>query len=105
MVREEHIVRFSNSNTVYSQADWRILELAHRKACALLDRDPKFDPLAERVALTIMILFERGERDFGLLAQMAAKRERSLLRSDIGSDEIAMASMFLAGSTRPRYLH
>lgn len=73
-------MRFSNFNTVYSQADWRILELAHRKAYALLDRDPKFDPQAERVALTIMILFER-----------------SLLRGDIGSDEIAIASMFLAG--------
>lgn len=61
IVREEHVVRFSNFNTVYSQADWRILELAHRKAYALLDRDPKFDPQAEHVALTIMILFERGE--------------------------------------------
>lgn len=27
---------------------------------------------------------------------MTAKRERSLLRGDIGSDEIAIASMFLA---------
>lgn len=63
----------------YSEDDWRIPETAHRRACVLLDRDPKLHPFAARVAHSVMIFFDRGERDFGRLAAMAAKREFNLM--------------------------
>jgi len=96
---------FSSFDTIYSQADWRILELAHRKACALLGRDPRFDPLAERVALTVMTFFERGERDFGRLARMAAKREHRLVIANKGSEQSVSRSTLFGKSDRPRNLH
>ena len=71
----------SSFDRMYSPAAWRILELAHRKACAVLDRDPEYHPLAERIAYAIMIFFERGERDFGRLSRMAVKHELSLLKT------------------------
>jgi hypothetical protein len=64
---------------IYSEDDWRILERAHRRACTLLDCDPKLHPFAARVARTVMVFFDRGERDFGRLAAMAAKREFNLM--------------------------
>lgn len=64
---------------IYSEDDWRILEKAYRRACVLLDRDPKLHPLAARVARSVMVFFDRGERDFGRLASMAAKREFNLM--------------------------
>lgn len=78
---EEHSVLVSRFDRMYSPADWRILELAHRKACAMLDRDPEYHPLAERVAYAVMIFFERGERDFGRLSRMAVKHELTLLKT------------------------
>jgi len=88
----------------YSEEDWLILERAHRRACMLLDRDPRFHPLAERVACTIMILFERGERDFGRLATMAVKREHGLPRAAKRSGA-RVSAMQWSGPDRPKYLH
>ncbi|MBZ9657307.1 hypothetical protein [Phyllobacterium lublinensis] len=73
-------MRFSTFDIGYSQQDSRTLEWAHCRACFLLGRDPSLDPLAERVALSIIIFFERGERDFGRLACMAVKREYNLMK-------------------------
>jgi hypothetical protein len=88
----------------YSQEEWLILERAHRRACMLLDRDPRFHPLAERVAFTIMVFFERGEHDFGRLATMAVKREHGLLRAERRSGARTPAMLWSA-SNRPKYLH
>jgi hypothetical protein len=77
---------FSTIDHDYTQEELRILERAHRRACKFLGRDPLLHPLAERVALTIMIFFERGERDFGRLAGMAVKREVYLSGSHTNND-------------------
>ena len=66
---------FSTIDHDYTQEELRILQRAHRRACDFLGRDPLVHPLAERMALTIMVFFERGERDFGRLAGMTVKRE------------------------------
>ena len=73
---------FSTFDHDYTQEELRIMGRAHRRACQFLGRDPLLHPLAERVALTVMIFFERGERDFGRLAGMAVKRELYLSKSD-----------------------
>ena len=73
---------FSTFDHDYTQDDLRILGRAHRRACQFLGRDPLLHPMAERMALTIMIFVERGERDFGRLAGMAVKRELFLLSLD-----------------------
>ncbi|ATU91700.1 hypothetical protein [Phyllobacterium zundukense] len=98
-------MQFPRFDGVYSQEEWRILALAHHRACQMLERDPQFHPLAERVARTIMIFFERGERDFGRLADMAAKRERRLPEDDDWSDAGFLKQMLLARSGRPQDLH
>lgn len=95
----------SSFNRMYSPAEWRILELAHRRACTMLDRDPQFHPLAERVACAIIFFFERGERDFGRLASMTVRREQSLLKTNSGSASIIQLSSVRLGCDPPRYLH
>ncbi len=73
---------FSTVDHDYTQDDLRILGRAHRRACQFVGRDPLLHPMAERMALTIMIFFGSGERDFGRLAGMAVKRELFLLSLD-----------------------
>ena len=75
----------------YTQNDWRVLDLAHRRASLILGRDPKTHPHANRLARAIMIFFNSGETDFGRLASMAVKRERSLSKT---ADESTRASVF-----------
>ncbi|TXR46362.1 hypothetical protein FVA77_25405 [Phyllobacterium endophyticum] len=72
----------SNIDDLYSRDEWRILELAHQKACRTLERDPRSHPYAERLVCLIMILFERGERDYRKLADLAVKREINLLEAE-----------------------
>jgi hypothetical protein len=75
----ENAMAIPGFDHIYSKDDWRILETAHRRACVLLDRDPKLHPFAARVARSVMIFFDRGERDFGRLAAMAAKCEFNVM--------------------------
>jgi hypothetical protein len=62
----------------YSEYDWWVLEQAHKRASKMLGRDPKKHPHANRLARSIMLFFNAGERDFGRLATMGFKREMSL---------------------------
>jgi hypothetical protein len=89
----------------YTQNDWRILELAHRRASRILDRDPKTHPHANRLARAIMIFFNSGETDFGRLASMAVKRELSLSKTTDESIDISLVCMPRQRSERPKHLH
>jgi hypothetical protein len=62
----------------YSEEDWQIIERAHIKACELLEQPPATYEHAERLARTIMELFDQGSRDFQILAAIAAHREEVL---------------------------
>jgi hypothetical protein len=68
-----------NNENVYSDAHLRILNLAYDRVCTLLGLDP-FDASGERIVLSIMMFFDRGEHDFGRLATMVVKREEWLAR-------------------------
>lgn len=98
-------MQFPRLESAYTPEEWRVLTLAYYRACQLLHRDPQFHPLAERVVRTIMIFFERGERDFGRLASMTAKRERRSLDDDDWSDAGYLKQLLLARSSRPQHLH
>jgi hypothetical protein len=59
----------------YSEEDWCVMQKAHIKACELLGQ-PSTN--AERLAKTVMKLFDAGERDVKIIAAMAAHRENRL---------------------------
>ena len=59
----------------YSEEDWCIMQKAHVKAWELLGQ-PSAN--ADRMAKTVMKLFDAGERDFKVIAAMAAHREHRL---------------------------
>ena len=59
-------------------SDWHIMQDAHVKACELLGHDPVSYKNADRLALTIMNLFEGGARDFQIIASIEAHREAML---------------------------
>lgn len=65
----------------YTDEDLRILGLALVFACEALERDPLNHPLAQRVALTVMIYFEQGERDAERLAAKAVLCELGQARA------------------------
>ncbi|CAN7677765.1 DUF4277 domain-containing protein [Phyllobacterium sp. LjRoot231] len=62
-------------NPTYSEEDWCILEDAHIKACELLGQPPVSYKNEDRLARTIMKLFDEGVRDFEIIASIAAHRE------------------------------
>ncbi len=62
----------------YSSEDWHIMELALYQASAILRRPAKTHHHSERLARTIMSLFDRGLRDPSFIAVGAADRENSL---------------------------
>ncbi|WP_271894233.1 hypothetical protein [Candidatus Phyllobacterium onerii] len=64
----------------YSEDDWDIMQDAHLKACEFLGHDPVFYKNADRLARTIMNLFDGGARDFQIIASIAAHREAMLDR-------------------------
>jgi hypothetical protein len=64
----------------YSEGDWQIMEHAHRKACERLDQDPALYEHNDRLARTIMKLFDKGARDYKLIASIAAHREIIMVR-------------------------
>lgn len=62
----------------YSEEDWQIIESANIKACELLEQPPATYEHADRLARTIMNLFDQGSRDFQILAAIAAHHENVL---------------------------
>ncbi|RCW77718.1 hypothetical protein [Phyllobacterium bourgognense] len=64
----------------YSEDDWYIMQDAHLKACELLGLDPVSYKNADRLARTIMNIFDGGARDFQIIASIAAHREAMLDR-------------------------
>jgi hypothetical protein len=59
----------------YSSKDWDIMQRAHAKASELLGRCPSTHENANRLARTVMKLFDRGLRDAEVLAWIAANQE------------------------------
>jgi len=64
----------------YSEDDWEIMEGAHRRACALLGQSPIYYEHKDRLARTIMMLFDDGTRDVEILASIAVHREHVMDR-------------------------
>jgi hypothetical protein len=59
----------------YSSQDWDVMQRAHAKASELLGRCPYTDENANRLARTVMKLFDQGVRDAEVLAWIAANQE------------------------------
>ena len=59
----------------YSSHDWDVMQCAHAKASELLGRCPSTHENANRLARTVMKLFDRGLRDAEVLAWIAANEE------------------------------
>ncbi len=60
------------STTIHSPADWTIMQRAHAKASVLLNRCPYSHIDANRIARTVMRLFDDGLRDENMIAAKAA---------------------------------
>ena len=69
-----------SDRSTYGEEDWHIIERAHIKACELLGQPPATYEHADRLARTIMRLFDQGSRDFQILAAIAAHHENVLNR-------------------------
>ncbi len=65
----------SENQITYSSQDWDIMQRAHEKASELLGRSPSTHEYANRLARTVMKLFDRGLRDPEVLAWVAANHE------------------------------
>ena len=91
----------SSIDHISSENDWRILEKAHQRACQIFGRDPKFHPLAEQVARTVMMFFARGERDYGKLAGMTVKREIRLFEFETDTMRTNVRDMSMIIASRP----
>ncbi|MDR6636345.1 hypothetical protein J2X72_005161 [Phyllobacterium sp. 1468] len=96
---------YSSIDHISSENDWRILEKAHQRACQILGRDPKYHPLAEQVARTVMMFFARGERDYGRLAAMTVKREINLFEFETETIGSNVRDMSMIMASRPKYFH
>ena len=57
------IQNFSDKLT-YSEDDWHVMEDAHIKACEILGLHPAYYEHRDRLARTIMSLFNKGTRDY-----------------------------------------
>jgi hypothetical protein len=62
-------------NHSYSSEDWNSMQRAHNTVSALLQRCPKEHEDAERLARTVMKLFNQGIRDEDVLVAKAAEQE------------------------------
>jgi len=62
-------------NPCYSTEDWRLMQRALAKASEALQRCPKSHENADRLARTVMKLFDQGLRDEMLIAAKAAEQE------------------------------
>lgn len=63
----------------YSEEDWQIMEIAHIRVRAI-DQPPASYEHNDRLARTIMKLFDQGTRDYQILAAIAAYREAVMVR-------------------------
>lgn len=63
------------SKTVYSGEDWKLMQNAHVRASALLKRSPYDDINANRLARTVMRLYDQHIRDDETIATLAAREE------------------------------
>ncbi|MBB3234488.1 hypothetical protein FHS20_001328 [Phyllobacterium endophyticum] len=60
----------------YTETEQRILDLAFDRASRRLRRDPHTDhPRADHLRRMVVALFEKGFRDFELIAGMAANKK------------------------------
>jgi len=66
----------------YSTEDWRLMQRALAKAFEVLQRCPKSHANADRLARTVMKLFDQGLRDEEAIVSKAVKQEE--LVSGIG---------------------
>lgn len=73
-------------NTTYTSKDWATMATAHEMASAMLLRDPRTHEHADRLARTVMKLFDRGLRDPKIIADQASEREASLIGLAKGDD-------------------
>jgi hypothetical protein len=64
----------------YSEDDWQIMENAHLRACEILGQHPASYEHNDRLARTIMKLFDKGARDHERIASIAAHRETIMVR-------------------------
>jgi hypothetical protein len=74
------ILNHISDRPTYSEEHWHIIERAYIKACELLGQPPASYENADRLARTIMRLFDQGSRDFQILAAIAAHHENILNR-------------------------
>ncbi|MDR6635909.1 cation transport regulator ChaC [Phyllobacterium sp. 1468] len=70
-------------NLAYSPEDWDTMQTAHLMASAMLGRDPTSHENAERLARTVMKLFDHGMRDAKEIAMEAVDQETQV--SDIAA--------------------
>jgi cation transport regulator ChaC len=66
-------------NLTYSTEDWMTMQTAHMMASAILQRDPTTHENADRLARTVMKLFDQGMHDRRRLRLLRLTR-RSLSR-------------------------
>lgn len=64
----------------YSEDDWCIMKNAHIMSCELLGQSPRSYEYNERLARSVMNLFNDGIRDYYVLALVAARRETDQIR-------------------------
>jgi hypothetical protein len=73
-------------NLTYSTEDWMTMQTAHMMASAILQRDPTTHENADRLARTVMKLFDQGMHDPKEVAATAVDQEIAV--SQIGSQRI-----------------
>jgi hypothetical protein len=69
-----HIV----DNLTYTSKDWTTMQRAHEMASAMLRRDTRNHEHADRLARTVMQLFDQGTRDAKLIAMSAVDQEAKI---------------------------
>lgn len=59
----------------YTDEDWQIMSEAHKTASLKLGRDHREHENANRLARTVMMLFDQGIKNKDILVRMAIRRE------------------------------
>ena len=68
-------MRSINNDHTYSVEDWNLMQRAHSAVSSLLQRSPCEHENAERLARTVVKLFDHGLRDEDILVAKAAEQE------------------------------
>jgi hypothetical protein len=66
------------SKNSYSTQDWNLMQRAHARASEMLQRCAFTDENANRLARTVMKLFDQGLRDEEVIASRAAEQEKAV---------------------------